>query len=316
MTVLGTTNTYTPVQADVGLVLTVTITYLDDQGGNESPSASTAAVANTNDTGIVIISGAVIQGQPLSASYSDADGTTTSSPLYQWKRNNGSITGATAIDYTLTQDDVLKEITVTISYTDDLGQFESVTSDPTVAVDNINDVPVITGAVENQAVDDTATIAPFVGVNITDADGEDVSVTITLDDTAKGTFTAASLTVSGFVATAPGPFVLSSTTAANAQNSVRQLVFAPADNRVDVNQTEATNFTIAVEDAIAITNNATTSVVSKSINQSGLITLPTVVSQGDNLIATVVDSDGVPGLISYLWEADGSTVGNNSSIIM
>ena len=61
---------------------------------------------------------------------------------YQWSRDGSPIDGATADNYTLTQDDVGAEITVTASYTDGEGTLESVTSAATSPVANVNnDLP-------------------------------------------------------------------------------------------------------------------------------------------------------------------------------
>ena len=55
---------------------------------------------------------------------------------YQWNRDGEPIAGATGTAYTLMQDDVGSVITVTASYTDFLGNDESVTSDPTGVVES------------------------------------------------------------------------------------------------------------------------------------------------------------------------------------
>jgi hypothetical protein len=62
----------------------------------------------------------------------------------QWKAAGTDITGSTASTYTLTQAEVGKAITVTVSYTDGRGVAESVTSDASAAVANVNDA--LTGA--------------------------------------------------------------------------------------------------------------------------------------------------------------------------
>ena len=143
-----TSSSYVLVQDDVGKVITVTVSYTDGQGTSESLSASTAAVANVNDdpTGAVTITGTPTQGQTLTAvttTIRDVDGLGTFS--YQWKRAGTDISGATSSTYTLVQDDVDSAISVTVSYTDGEGTAESLDSDATDAVANVNDAP--TGAV-------------------------------------------------------------------------------------------------------------------------------------------------------------------------
>ena len=153
-----TSSSYVLVQDDVGKVITVTVSYTDGQGTSESLSASTAAVANVNDdpTGAVTITGTPTQGQTLTAvttTIRDVDGLGTFS--YQWKRAGTDISGATSSTYTLVQDDVDSKISVTVSYTDGEGTAESLDSDDTDAVANVNDAPMgsvtITGtATQNQ----------------------------------------------------------------------------------------------------------------------------------------------------------------------
>ena len=85
------------------------------------------------------MSGTVEQGEVLSASVSDADGTSGVTISYQWKRGDTAIEGATSSSYTLTQADVGAAIKVTASYTDELLTAESRTSAATGSVVNVND---------------------------------------------------------------------------------------------------------------------------------------------------------------------------------
>ena len=137
--ILGATSeTYVLTQADVGKAIKVTASYTDGQGTAESvTSSATSLVANTNDdpTGSVTIAGTPTQGETLTANndLADADGLGTIS--YQWKRGDSEISGAISSTYVLTQEDVGNAITVTVSYTDDQGTAESVTSSATSPVD-------------------------------------------------------------------------------------------------------------------------------------------------------------------------------------
>ncbi|MYH93963.1 MAG: hypothetical protein F4126_09605, partial [Acidimicrobiaceae bacterium] len=69
---------------------------------------------------------------------------------FQWKRGGTAITGATSRTYTLVQADVGQNISVTVSFTDNGGNTESLTSTATGSVANVNDAatgaPTITGA--------------------------------------------------------------------------------------------------------------------------------------------------------------------------
>ncbi len=162
--------------------------------------------------------------------------------------------------------------TFTVSVND--GIAAAVTSNATTVVStSINDAPTISGAVAGQAVNDTGFVSPFSGVSIADADAaQTLSVTVTLDTAAKGVFTPASLTASGFTNQGAGVYLFSGT-AAQATAAIRALSFDPANDRVTVAATETSTFTISVDDAIAApaTNGATT-VVSTSVNDAPTIT--------------------------------------------
>ncbi len=98
-------------------------------------------VANKVSKGDVIISGVLQQNTTLTVSnkLSDTDGLGAISN--QWQSNNVDIVGATQNTYALTQSDVGKIIGVRASYTDKLGNLESVTSTAVAKVKNVNDLP-------------------------------------------------------------------------------------------------------------------------------------------------------------------------------
>ncbi len=83
------------------------------------------------------------QGETLTASnnVTDEDGMETVS--YQWYADGVLISGAVNSTYTLTQNEVNKEITVIASYEDGLGANETVISSSTSSVENVNDVPAV-----------------------------------------------------------------------------------------------------------------------------------------------------------------------------
>jgi hypothetical protein len=79
--------------------------------------------------------------------------------------------------------------TFTISVDDGTGPVMDNTT--TVISTSINDIPTIGGTVAGQAVNDNATISPFSGVTIGDVDNpaQTLTISVTLDDANKGTFT-------------------------------------------------------------------------------------------------------------------------------
>ena len=99
--------------------------------------AADAAVTNTAATGAPTISGTPQVGETLSASVSDisdADGLDDASFAYQWIRGSADIESATGSSYTLVSVDAGETITVRVTFTDDDGHAENLTSAATDAV--------------------------------------------------------------------------------------------------------------------------------------------------------------------------------------
>lgn len=164
-----------------------------------------------------------------------------------------------------------------------------------IALTNIsepNAAPAVGGASAGQTVNDNSTVSPFSAVTITDAESNNVTVTVTLDTQAKGAFTSASLTASGFTDNGNGSYSLASSTPAAAQAAIRQLVFDPSNNRGAVGSTETTTFTIAVNDGNSTTNNTTTTVVSTSMNDAPTVGTNAGATLNEGATATI----GTPAL--------------------
>ncbi len=153
----ATTSSYALVAADAGKTIKVTVSFTDDAGNAETlTSAATTAVAlaggtsnslersdqeavqeNSAATGAPTIGGTAQVGETLNVStsgISDADGLTNASFTYQWLADDTDISSATSSSYTLVAADEGKAIKVTVSFTDDEGNEESVTSATTAVV--------------------------------------------------------------------------------------------------------------------------------------------------------------------------------------
>ena len=141
----ATHSSYTLAADDEGRTIKVQFSFTDDTGNGETlTSAATAAVVarpNNPATGAPSITGTAQVGETLSADTSaiaDADGLTNVSYSYQWIRNDGgadsNISGATHSSYTLAADDEGLAIRVRVSFTDDAGRGETLTSAATAAV--------------------------------------------------------------------------------------------------------------------------------------------------------------------------------------
>ena len=138
----ATGSSYTLTEADQGLSIQVWASFTDDAGNAEMlTSAATAAVAartNNPATGAPSITGTAQVGETLTADTSgieDADGLDNAAFRYQWLADGADIQGATDSSYTLADSDEGKTITVKVSFTDDAGNGETLTSAATSAVE-------------------------------------------------------------------------------------------------------------------------------------------------------------------------------------
>ena len=117
---------------------------------------TTQAQANTPATGSPVITGAAQLGETLrvrTTGIGDADGMINARFSYQWIRRDGTvdtdINGANSGSYTIVAADVGKTIKVRVSFTDDAGNPESLTSAPTGTVSATRNSPT-TGASQHQ----------------------------------------------------------------------------------------------------------------------------------------------------------------------
>ena len=144
---------------------------------SNSPSATVAVLANTAATGLPTISGTAQVGETLSvstANIGDADGLEDATFAYQWLRGGNDIRGATGTTYRLEDADEGERIKVRVSFTDDSGHEESLTSAATDAVSATVAVPANTAATGLPTISGTAQVGETLSVstaNIGDADG-------------------------------------------------------------------------------------------------------------------------------------------------
>ena len=141
----ATGSTYEVSKEDEGKTISVRVSFTDDRGNQESLlSAVTSVVtakANNLATGLATITGTPQVGETLTADTSgiaDDDGLVDVSYRYQWNRNDGTsdsdISTATGSTYTLVAADEGKTIKVKVSFTDDAGNDETLTSAATFTV--------------------------------------------------------------------------------------------------------------------------------------------------------------------------------------
>ena len=142
-------TTYTDDTVAAGTAYTYRIKAINGAGTSErsrwfhidTPSAPApepvSEPANSAATGAPAISGTAQVGETLTANtsgISDADGLSNATFSYQWLADDTTIQGATGLTYTLADADAGKAIKVRVSFTDDAGNAETLTSAATEAV--------------------------------------------------------------------------------------------------------------------------------------------------------------------------------------
>ena len=289
----ATASTYSPSIADQGKTVKVRVSFTDDAGNTETlTSAATAEVAgapaepNSPATGQPTISGTAQVSETLTASTSgiaDADGLDNASFDYQWLTDDADIHGATGSTYALDADDEGKTLKVRVSFTDDAGNEETLTSEPTAAVaaepnSPATGQPTITGTAQ---VGETLTVGT---AGISDANGMD-----------NVTFAYQWITGGSDIAGATGSTY---TLTATEQGQTIQVRVSFTDD--DGNQE-------------ALTSAATAAVAAKPNSPArGLPTIGGTLQVGETLTAStsgIADEDGLDNAsFSYQWvRNDGST---------
>jgi uncharacterized protein YaiE (UPF0345 family) len=129
----------------------------------------TPTANSPNTPGTISLSGTPTQNQVLTANVADLNGLAGVTISYQWQQStNGAtwtnINGATSQTLTLTQAQVGNQVRSTANYIDALGTSENITSTPTTAVLNINDVGTV-------AISGTPAAGNALTATVTDLDG-------------------------------------------------------------------------------------------------------------------------------------------------
>ena len=110
----------------------------DESDDDTAAAADDEPAANRAATGAPAISGTARVEETLTASTSgitDPDGFTSATFAYQWLRSDSAVSGATRSSYTLTSSDEGHRLKVRVSFTDDAGNAESLTSTATAEVE-------------------------------------------------------------------------------------------------------------------------------------------------------------------------------------
>lgn len=292
----ATTKTYKLLDAQVGQQVRVTASYSDDHGTAESEaSAATRAIENFNDepTGTVTLSGDAIQGQLLTADNSLADADGLGAIGYQWQASgNGNtwsdINGATAKVYKLADAQVGEQVRVTAGYTDGHGTRETLASNVSKVVANINDAP--TGSVT---------------LNGTPTQGKTLTAVNALDDEdGLGTFSYQ------WQSSSDGR---TWNDIGGATTDTYRLLELQVDKQVRVMVSYADGRGTAETQFSA----ATRTIANRNDEPTGTVTISGIAKQGQRLSVTdtLADADGM-GAISYHWQSAGVEVASGERYML
>src|SRR5690606_36915953 len=168
-------QSYELTAADIGESLRVRVRYTDQLGKLETIHSQFVLVEvdNAAPTGLPLIEGDLVEGQPLTGDTStiaDADGLGVFS--YQWLRDGVEIIGATTSTYTLGTPDVGSAISLRVSYTDGGGTAEQLISAETalvVALADTNNPP--TGLVAALGIGEPGQTLEINADSVADQDG-------------------------------------------------------------------------------------------------------------------------------------------------
>ena len=140
-----TADTYTLTDDDLGKKVKIEVSFPDDFGSDEqrtsAPTETVAGAPNTPATGAPTITGTAQVGETLTAvttGIMDADGLTSPTYTYQWIRVDGTdeadIASANSSTYILGDADLGTTLKVRVTFADDLGHTEMLTSAATATV--------------------------------------------------------------------------------------------------------------------------------------------------------------------------------------
>ena len=299
----ATDSSYNLLGADEGKTIRVRVSFTDDAANEESlTSDATAVVAarpNSPATGAPTITGTAQVGETLTADVAgiaDDDGLSGATFNYQWISNDGTtdtdITGATSSSYTLVAADEGKSIKVRVSFTDDAGFDETLTSTATEEV---------SFAVQQQRANSPATGGPAI------TGTAQVGETLTADTS--GIADADGLTNVTFSYQWVANDGTSDADIAGATDSTYTLAAADEGKTIKVRVA----FTDRGGYAESLTSAATAAVAARANSPAtGAPSITGTAQVGETLTADtsgITDADGLSGVtFSYQWLADDADI--------
>ena len=274
---------YTLTDNDVGANISFRYSYIDAQSNAESfESELYGPVSNLNQlaNGTVDIVGTFNQGETLNVQLNVFDGDGLPDPStyeYQWFRSGVLITGANNESYVLTQDDVGHRVSLAVSFVDDHGAEEIVSSALSNVVLDRNDGPTgqinINGsAIEFETLTVTNTVTDLDGI-VTDLgyqwyrDGEQIEGAFTDSYTLQNDDVGSDITV----------------------------VWRYIDGN---SQTETARSAVL------------TDIQNQNTSPTGSVVLQGVATEGEriSIVNSISDADGIDAPFSYQWYRNGEQI--------
>ena len=274
----------------IGARQSVVVTYTDPTGGDDTaaiqdaagndvatfttdlggvPAVTNNSIVNIPATGAPTITGTPQVGQTLTAvttAIMDGNGLNNVSYTYQWIRvatdnTETNISIATAGSYTLVTDDLGKTIKVKVSFTDDAGNAETLTSVATAAVAAAPNIPPSASNGTVTTNEDTAHTFTASEFSFSDTDGDTLSNVriVTLPASGKGTLALSGTSVTAnqvVAATAIGALAYTPTANANGAGYA-SFTFKVSDGTDESAAYTMTINVTAVNDAPTVANTIT-----------------------------------------------------------
>ena len=291
---LGGNNTYN-----------VTVNVVDD----ETPVMTgelpvTVTVTNVDEPGTVTVSGALFEGEQLTAAVTDIDGA-VSDLTWQWARGStatgsfSDISGATSAGYTTVADDVGSYLRATASYTDPEGSGKTANAVTSGAVEAGNSEPTFSSATAIRTLpENSAAGVNVVGGTTAATDSDNDTLIYSLTGTDAGSFEIDS---NGQLKTRTG---VSHNFNFEATKNSYSVTVSVHDGKDAAGDTDTTT----IDDTIAVTIDVT------NVDEPGTVTITGMLSGGEELTAAVTDIDGAVSNLTWQWARGDSAPGSFSDI--
>lgn len=138
----ATQNSYAISADDFNHKISAVVTYVDDKGfDNSITSAQTRTISAVDLPGTLSINGTAKQDQTLNAELMDGNGFDVNNATFSWFADNQVISGETSQSLILTREQVGKEISVHVNYTDQDNFNNSLTKAQTIVVEPLDNSP-------------------------------------------------------------------------------------------------------------------------------------------------------------------------------